>query len=397
MAVAEKDGHWYIVQSRPTIVNGQKKYKQKWIPISASSREEAEEQEKNFKERHSKGIKINPNLTIFELSRLWMDQHVKSPVKPLARSTQIFYQSRLDLYIVPTIGAKKIRELSVDDLDEVLSSAAKKGEIDTTIDSIYSTMSAMFGWAKKKRKIAENLMEFVDAPEVAEREYTLLRAEDISKFLEAVLIPGKFDTKYAIDQRYMYYNLFIVELTTALRADEICGIREDDIDFERKILFVRQQVIRSGSKPEFGPAKDRKNQKPDVIPLADITMEALKDEIRAKKLKRKEAEKKGLTWTEYGLVFTNRTGGPVDSKNLNTRTFKAALKRAGLPDMKFHNLRHSVLTILSNSNEDINAICDLARHKDINFFRSRYLHPDVEAQRTAVATLEKLLPPKNKI
>ena len=153
-------------------------------------------------------------------------------------------------------------------------------------------------------------------------------------------------------------------------------------------------TTKSGSAPQFGPAKERDNEKADVIPLTDATLEAIKDELKAKQNKKIEAEKAGSGWTEYELVFTNKFGGPVDSKNLNTRTFKAALKKAGLPPMKFHSLRHSVLTILANGNEDLNAICNLARHKDINFFRNRYLHPDVESQRPAVEALEKLLPAK---
>ncbi len=361
-----------------------------------TSREAADKYEDDLKNKRSKGIKIDPNLTVYELSKMWMEQHVKSPVNPRAEATQIFYQSRLDIYIIPEIGAKKIIELTVDDLDDVLRAAAKKvaktGEIDTTLDSIYSTMSAMFGWAIKKRKIADNLMEFVDAPVVAEREYVLLNKEDIPKLLEAVITPEKYDTKYARLQRYIYRAVFVVELTTALRIDEICGMRESDIDFERKILYVRQQVIKSGTSPVFGPAKDRANELPDVIALSDTTIEAIREALEIKKLKKEVAAENGLVWTEYDLVFTNKTGGPIDSKNLNTRTFKTALKKAGLPAMKFHGLRHSVLTILANDNEDPNAICNLARHKDYNFFKHRYLHPDAESQRPVVKALEKLIP-----
>ena len=58
--------------------------------------------------------------------------------------------------------------------------------------------------------------------------------------------------------------------------------------------------------------------------------------------------------------------------------------------MKFHNLRHSALMILANSNEDPNAICDMARHADINFMKRTYIHKNVEAQRGAAQKLEKL-------
>lgn len=396
MATAEKNGRWYIVESRPVIIDGKKDYKQNWIPIEATNKEEADEQERNYKKKRSRGMKIDPNRTVYQLSQIWMERHVKSPVKPLAEATQIFYQDNLNNHIIPVIGAKLIRKLTIDDLDDVLITCAKKGGEDTTLRAVYSTMSAMFNWAESKRLIEESLMEYVDRPEVAEREYVLLQPEDIPKLLNAALTPNKFDTKYAIDQRTTYYRMFLTELTTALRIDELCGMMKDDIDFERKIYYVRTQVIKAGSNPKFGPVKFRKSRRPDVIPIADMVVEELKKELEYNKVKKVEAEKKGLKWTEYGLVFTNQTGGPIDSNNLNTRTFKTALKRAGLPPMKFHNLRHSVLSILAEFNEDPNAICDLARHADFNFLKSRYLHKNVESQRSASRKLEELVKPKNK-
>lgn len=397
MAVAEKDGHWYIVESRPVIEDGKKKYKNKWIPIEATNEEDAKEEERQYKEDKDQGLVFDPNLTVHELSKIWMEKHVRSPVKPLAESTAIFYQDKLDTWILPEIGAKMIRKLTVNDLDEVLASCAKKGGIDTTLRGVYATMSAMFNWGKKKRKIKKTLMDTVDRPELAERELTVINPEDFPKLLQAVLTSGKFDTKYVQFQRRMYHTMFLTELTTALRIDELCGIREKDIDFDRKILHVRQQVTKAGSHPEFGPAKDRKNKLADAIPLADVVVEALRDELDAKKVKRAEAKLKGREWKECGLVFTNATGGPVDSKNLNTRTLKAALKIARLPLVSFHDLRHSVITALAEMGEDPNAMADLARHKDINFMTKTYVHKRkdkrVEAQRGASKKLESFVAP----
>jgi integrase len=394
MAVTCKNNKWYIIHSRPTIVDGVKQYPKEWIPTNATDKPSAKKEEKKYLDNLSKGIVIDPNLTVFELSKMWMEQHVKSKVDPRAGSTARFYQDKLDTHIIPVIGAKKVRKLTVDDLDEVLSVCADSGGIDTTLRGVYATMSAMFGWAKRKRKITENLMEYVDRPVVAEREYTLLAPEDIPKFLDAILVPNKFETKYARDQRYMYHTMFLVELTTALRIDELCGIREQDIDFKNKILCVCQQVNKPGKNPEFGPVKDRKNKRPDKIPIPDMVIKALKKELKAKeerKAKAEEKEKEKGSWIEYGLIFTNQTGGPIDSKNLNTRVLKNILKKAGLPRMKFHNLRHSVITILTDMNENPNAICDLARHADMNFMKRTYIHKHVESQRSVSRKLEEIV------
>jgi integrase len=390
MAVAEKNGNWYIVQSIPTTLpDGRKKYPQKWIPISATDRESADKMEQEYLDNKKKGLDIDPNRTVLDLFKLWIEQR-SGGAKPLKKGTIIWYSSMFYEFINPEIGNQKAVEVTITELDDVISACAKKGNKDTTLRGVYATMSAMFGWAKRKKKLKENPMEFVDEPAVAEREYTLLEKEDIPKLLKGVLQESKFDNQYRSNQRKMYHNMFLLELTTAIRIDELCAIRDIDIDFKKKVLHVRQQVEKAGSNPEFGPPKNKKSRD---IPLGDIVVEQLKKEIEYRNFKRESAKEDGKPWYEHGLIFTLANGNPVHAKNLNTRTLKKALKKAELPKMKFHELRHSVLTLLADANEDPNAICDMAGHSDYNFMKKKYIHTNrkVQAQRSASKKLEEMV------
>lgn len=388
MAVAKKGNKWYIVYSTGKI-NSKGNYIQKWVPtIKATSKAEALKEEDDFLKKLQKGITTTPKTTVDDLYNMWMEQHVKAPQKSLAGTTRAWYQEKYELYIGPVAGDLKLSRLTVLDLDNVLKLCAEKEKSDMTVRNVYKTMSAMFGWAKKKRVVEDNLMEHVDKPPVEEREYVLLKAEDFPKLLSVIRNPVKFENKRATSLRDTYFAMFLLELTTALRIDELCGLREDCLDFENKVAYIKKQVTKPGKNPEFGKLKNRRGK---MVPLADMVIEELKAEL----LRKEERRQKSDTWKEYGLVFCNHNGGPIDSTKLSYRVFKSILRTAGLPDMRFHNLRHSVLTILAESNEDPNAICDLAGHSDPYFTKRQYIHSGVKAQRKASEKLETLV--KNKI
>lgn len=387
MAVVKKGGKWYIVISsgRP---GPDGRYKQDWVPtVNATNKTEAKAEEAEEKKRRLKGFTTSTTMKVSELFGLWKTQHIQAAMKPLEESTQTWYCSHWFIYIYPIIGDRKIRDLKILDLEQVLNQCAQKGCIDTTLRAVYATMSAMFSWAKKKRIIEENLMEFIDRPTVAKRIYTLLKEEDIDNFLEVIKIPEKFERHYATFLRGTYYAMFLVELTTGLRINELCGLKETNINWQEKSITIEKQVKKAGANPKFGAPKNKKMR---TIPLIEPALKEIKDELIRKEKKKEEAKKKGLNWTEYNLIFTNQTGGPINSKNLNTRVFKSFLKRANLSEMKFHELRHTVFTLLGDNNVDLNAIAEMAGHADVQFCKSQYIHNSLKVQRQAADMLEKI-------
>ncbi len=101
----------------------------------------------------------------------------------------------------------------------------------------------------------------------------------------------------------------------------------------------------------------------------------LEDQLRA-----------GALWQDNGLVFTNLTGGPLDAQNIVNRSYKPLLKRAGLPAIRFHDLRHSCLSLLAQRGEPIRDLQALAGHATAAFTLQRYTHHyDASARRTADA------------
>jgi integrase len=117
------------------------------------------------------------------------------------------------------------------------------------------------------------------------------------------------------------------------------------------------------------------------------------DALRShRKRQTEERLQAGALWLDNGLVFANATGGPLDAQNVVNRHFKPLLSQANLPPIRFHDLRHSCLSLLAQRGEPIRDLQALAGHATAAFTLQRYTHHyGASAGRTARAMDEILL------
>jgi integrase len=97
----------------------------------------------------------------------------------------------------------------------------------------------------------------------------------------------------------------------------------------------------------------------------------------------------GARWQEHGLVFTTRYGTPISPRNL-VRSFKALLQRAGLPDMRFHDLRHSCASLLAAQGVPARVAMEVLGHASIQTTQNIYTHVFDDAKRQAADVMERL-------
>jgi integrase len=93
-------------------------------------------------------------------------------------------------------------------------------------------------------------------------------------------------------------------------------------------------------------------------------------------LKRQLEEKlaAGGSYEDSGLVFATAKGTPLDAQNMVNRYFKPLLRRAGLPDIRWHDLRHSCFTLLLSRGVHPKFVQHLAGHASIQLTLDRYSH-----------------------
>jgi integrase len=100
--------------------------------------------------------------------------------------------------------------------------------------------------------------------------------------------------------------------------------------------------------------------------------------------------KKSPNWKEHGLVFTTNIGTPISPRNL-LRDFKKKLNSAGLPDIRFHELRHSVASILLAQNKHPKVVQELLGHSTITVTSNTNSHIIPSLQRDVANALDDLL------
>ena len=105
-------------------------------------------------------------------------------------------------------------------------------------------------------------------------------------------------------------------------------------------LTVRHALQRVGGKPTLVEPKTPRSQRTIRLPASLVAaLEAHRERQERDRLLA------GERWREWGLVFASRVGTPLDARDL-LRHYKAALERAGLPDVRWHDLRHTAATLM---------------------------------------------------
>ena len=168
----------------------------------------------------------------------------------------------------------------------------------------------------------------------------------------------------------MYY----VELATGLRRGELLGLKWEDIDFKHANLRVKRQIARVNGEVAEAPLKTKNAYR--TLPLSADAISVLMQQRR----KTGNSE-----W-----VFPSPTGGPMSPDSV-LHMLHRVLKRAGLPKVRFHDLRHTFATLALQNGVDIKTVSGMLGHFSAGFTLDTYAHVTTSAKREAAKTMGNLL------
>src|SRR5262249_15422966 len=153
----------------------------------------------------------------------------------------------------------------------------------------------------------------------------------------------------------------------------ILGLHWRDVDFDKRHLEVRYTLsykadyVAGHTKFILGSPKSKSSRR--VIHLPDFVVEILREHKEQQQQRRSSVVK----WEEHDLVVCTKRGTYIDPNVLNVR-FHQLIQKAGLPDMKFHGLRHSAATILLSLGVNPKVVQELLGHSSINITLGIYGH-----------------------
>lgn len=310
----------------------------------------------------------------------WLERWLSGPLKSsVSEGTYGFYEGRARRYLIPTLGGVRLQDLTAEHLDGLYSDVARgkppatKPLSPTTIGQIHATARVALGRAAKKGVIRSNPAQYAEPPRVRKKERPTIGVDELEKFFAA-----------AAGERLE--ALWIVWVLTGLRPGEVLALKWSDVrDAEGGAeLLIRRSYSATGSGAYMRETtKTGKGRPVTLLPAAAAALKTHRTRYLEEQVKLRPVWERN--WKEHpefrDLVFPSVSGTAIDHNNLNRQHFKPLLKRAGLPDMRPYDLRHTFATLWIESGESADVLQKVLGHSSITLTLDTYAHLSPRYQR----------------
>lgn len=289
-----------------------------------------------------RGVWLNPNdghIPFAALAADWLETTVS--LKP---STKASYESYLRMHVLPHFGRMPLASITRTDVQAWLASLVNSGLSAASVRNAYRVLARIMSEAEQSRMVPTNPAAKVALPRTGRREMRFLTPAEVSRLAEA------------IEPRYR--ALILMAGWTGLRWGELAALRIAHLDLLRGVADVRESLSEVHGTIHLAGTKSGERR---TVPLPVFLCEALAAHI---------ARYPG----KDGLVFTSPEGSFM-RRNVYTRHFKPALRRAGLDEgTRFHDLRHSAASTAIAMGANVKTVQQMLGHASATVTLDVYSH-----------------------
>lgn len=309
--------------------------------------------------------------------RDWMETWKATYTDDVKEDTAYLYKKNLDSYIIPRLGAVKLEKLTAPMIQAVyndLVHPSKEGIrplSPKTVRNVHGVFRKALQQAVLIDYLRANPADACKPPRAAKKEIAPLDEGHLSEFLKAI-------------QGHPHGYLYQIAVFTGLREGELLGLTWDCVDLEQGILLVKQQLRRHQQKGGTYYLTETKNGKSRVIALAPSVVRLFRLQKVKQNGQRLEA---GDLWTENGLVFSNRTGGFLSYRTVYD-CFKRIVAKIGIPNVRFHDLRHTYAVLAIKGGDDIKTVQENLGHATAAFTLDVYGHVTPQMKKDSAERME---------
>jgi integrase len=310
------------------------------------------------------------NLKVGEYLERWLVDSVLDTVRP---TTYERYEQIVRIHVRPALGSVKLKNLTPVHVRGLYREKLEAGLSARTVQYIHVTLHKALKQAVQDGLIPRNATEAVKAPQVRREEMRPLSGEQVKVLLEV----ARGDRLEA---------LYVLAIHTGLRQGELLGLKWEDVDLESGTLRVRRTLVTAKGGPVLTAPKTKGSRR--SVKLTQGAVEALRSHL---KHQLQEIDRAGSLWRENGLMFASESGEPLDRRYLTSCRYKALLKRAELPMIRFHDLRHTCATLLLSKNVNPKIVSEMLGHASIAITLDTYSHVLPNMRDQAAAAMEEAL------
>jgi integrase len=355
--VVKKRGRYYVVVELDKDP-GTGKRRRNWIGGFAKKKE-ADATLAEMVHRRNVGTYIKPsNRTLAEFLPEWLQA-----IKPTVRqNTWECYRTDVECRLIPALGARRLDELTAPELNAFYTYLREKGRRDgkgglspQSVRHVHVVIHRALKDAVRWGLLTRNVADLADPPSQQAREIKTWNVNELRQFLHQV----KDDRLFAA---------YLLHATTGMRRGEVLGLRWCDVDLDQARLSIRQTLLTINYKLHVSEPKTLRSRR--TISLDPATVSALRAHRKAQL---EERLAWGESWRDTGLVFTREDGEPVHPAGFSD-AFERAVKRAQLPRIRLHGLRHTYATLALSASVPLWAVADLLGHSNVSVTDRFYRH-----------------------
>lgn len=305
----------------------------------------------------------------------YLQQWLEDNRTTLRDTTAHQYQLLINKHIIPRIGDVPVKELNLARIERFYREMIEAGVGIRTIRYNHAILHKALAKAVYFGLVLPNPAHEAALPRLRQSEMQILDESQISLFLIA-------------SASSKYHALYHLAITTGLREGELFGLRWSDLQWTSGVLHVQRQLQKLPRKGwSFVEPKTRAGRR--SIQLGEGALQVLREH----KL-RQEQQKlfAGSSWQEHNLIFPCSVGTPSDPSNLR-KDFLRILEQAGLPKLRFHDLRHTAASLLLNHNVPVIVVSNMLGHSKPSVTLDVYGHLMNGMQGEAARIMDALVTP----
>lgn len=312
---------------------------------------------------------VDESETVAKYLTTWLDG-IQGTARPKTYTT---YEGLVRLHAKPKIGQVRLARLSPQHLQDLYTDRLAAGLAPQTVRHLHAVLHRALEQAASWDLVYRNVADLVSPPRVPRHEMKALSADQSRELLKA----ASGDRLEA---------LYVLALTTGMRLGELLALRWRDIDLENAALSVTATLTQAGGTMKLSEPKTVGSRR--HVSLGAMAVESLR---RHRVDQTAERLLRGPIWEDNDLVFANEVGKPIAPSNLRRRSFKPLLEKAELPQIRFHDLRHSAATLLMSQGVNPKIVSERLGHSRVSITLDLYSHVTPTIQREAAAMLDTVL------
>ena len=299
---------------------------------------------------------------------------IKSSIRP---NTHKQYQQITNQHILPSLGKYRLREIKPDQIQYLYDRKVESGTGLRTVQLVHAVLHRCFVHAVKLGAIPRNPAAATTPPKPKPKEMKFYDENQV----QTMLIASKANHP-------RMFPLLHLAVSTGMRQGELLGLKWPDLEWESGQLHIQRQLSRAEDEGyELTIPKTKAGIR--KIDLGANTSRVLREHQQRQN---QEINKVGGDWHDNNLIFPSTIGTFGDRDNLR-KHFKDLLNEAGLPEIRFHDLRHTAAALMLSNGGPVIVVSRRLGHARPSITLDIYGHLIPQKQKAATDLMDRLLTP----